>query len=194
MWNSFRQLIEQFAPIQEDDFEKARPFFKELRLAKGDFFIKEGEVSHRLGYLQQGILRSYYISEKGTDTTYCFCTDHHMECSFKSFLQQQPSRLSIQAMEEATLLVIEKNDLNKLFANSLFWSNVGRVLTEYEYLKMELHASEIKTENAKEKYLRLQKEHPVLIRKVPLHYIASYLGITGRHLTRLRKELQAEGL
>lgn len=193
MWTSFRKFIEQLSPVQNDEFEFARPFFREVQLPKGHFFIREGEICKQLAYLHKGILRSFYTNEKGEDVTYCFCTDHHLETSFKSFLLQQPSHISIQAMANSSLLIIEKEDLDRLFAGSLFWSTTGRLLTEREYLKMEEHASDIKAESAREKYLRLLHEHPVLLQKVPLQYIASYLGITSRHLTRLRKEIQVSG-
>jgi CRP-like cAMP-binding protein len=189
MWNAFRQFIAQFIPVEEEAFEAARPYFREVLLQKGDFFVREGEVCGQLGYLHQGLLRSFYLHESGEEMTYCFCSDHQLECAFKSFLLEQPSGISIQALEDSRMLMISKQDLDQLFDSSLFWSRIGRSLTAREYLKMERYAADQKVENAREKYLSLLKEHPDLIGKVPLHYIASYLGISGRHLSRLRREL-----
>lgn len=192
MWHSFKKLLSGFIIVDENAFDSANVFFKEHKLSKGDFFVREGNACNQLAYVYQGILRSFYINEKGEDITYCFCANNDMETSFKSFLLGEPSAISIQALEDTSLLVIDKNDLQHLFDTHLFWSEIGRLLTEQEYLKMELHASTIKNESAKEKYLRLIEERPMLLQKVPLHYIASYLGISNRHLTRLRKEILIE--
>ncbi len=189
MWHSFKKLLSRFIIIDENAFESANDFFKEYRLSKGEFLVKEGTVCNQLAYVNQGILRSFYINEKGEDITYCFCADNDIETSFKSFLLGEPSSISIQALEDTSLLIIDKTDLQLLFDTHLFWSKIGRLLTEQEYLKVELHASAVKNESAKAKYLRLVEERPILLQKVPLHYIASYLGISNRHLTRLRKEI-----
>ncbi len=186
---NFKDLIRKLTEISDEEFEAAKPFFKETVLKKGDFFIREGKVCQHLAYVNKGILRTFYLDEKGEEITYCFCTDNHLETSFKSFILQQPSALSIHALEDSELLVIEYDDLQQLYSNSKVWEKIGRLFSEKEYLKMEEQASARTKETAREKYLRLLEEHPLIIRKSPLTYISSYLGMTTRHLSRLRKEL-----
>lgn len=187
IWEAFREYISKSCNMDEAAFEFARPYFREKRLYKGDYFIREGQLCHQLAFIHKGIFRSFYTDEEGDEKTYCFCSNNDIETSFESFISGKPSSLSIIAMEDAELLWIEKKDLNHLFENYLFWSELGRILVEMEYLKMARHAAETKTETAQDKYLRLMKERPELLQRVPLHYIASYLGISSRHLTRMRK-------
>lgn len=187
MWENFVNIISKLCIPDEEAVKMAQKFFKEEKLSKGTYFVREGEVCNKLAFVSTGLFRSFYINEKGEDVTYCFSKESDMETSFESFISSTPSSLSIIAMEESEFLVIEKDDLNKLLERYLFWNKLSRLLTEAEYLKMTRHAAEIKTESANIKYLNLLKQSPDLLQRVPLHYIASYLGISSRHLTRMRK-------
>ena len=158
---------------------------------KGDFFVKQDKICKQIAFINKGILRTYYLNEKAEETTSCFCTENNFTTSYKSFILQSPSTLSIQAIEETELLVIDFADLQKLYATSLAWQNVGRAFAEKEYIIMEQYACSLNNETAKEKYLRLLKEQPQIIQKAPVNQIASYLGITTRTLSRIRREIIA---
>lgn len=97
--------------------------------------------------------------------------------------------MSIQAIEETKLLVIDYSSLQKLYKSSPVWQNIGRKVAEQEYIVMEKYASVLNNETAKEKYLRLLKEQPTVIQKASVEDIASYLGVTRRTLSRIRKEI-----
>jgi CRP-like cAMP-binding protein len=189
MRDNFKNLIRQTIPISDEEFDETIIFFKGLTLRKGDFFLQQGKVCREIAFINKGILRTYYLNEKGEETTSCFCTEGNLTTSYKSFILQNPSTLSIQALEKTELLAIEHADLQKLYAVSSVWQNLGRAFAEKEYIVMEQYASSLNNETAKEKYLRLLKEQPQIIQKAPVNYIASYLGITTRTLSRIRKEI-----
>ena len=119
-----------------------------------------------------------------------FCTENSLTTSYKSFIVQKPSSLSIQALEDTELLVIDYEHLRKLYSASPAWQNVGRTIAEKEYMVMEQYAFVLNNETAKEKYLRLLKEQPQIIQKAAVNHIASYLGITTRTLSRIRSEIK----
>ena len=190
MKSNFKKHIQQLVSISDKEFEETMIFFKEQTLKKGDFFVQKGKVCRQIAFINKGILRTYYLNEKGEETTSCFCTENNFTTSYKSFILQNASILSIQAMEETELLIIDYIDLQKLYGISPIWQNVGRVFAEKEYIIMEQYASSLNIETAKEKYLRLFKEQPQIIQKAPVSYIASYLGITTRTLSRIRKAIK----
>lgn len=189
MWSAFTGMISRWCTPDEAALAAARIHFKETRLPKGTYFIREGSVCTGLSFIYKGLLRSFYINDNGEEVTSCFSMEGNMETSFESFIAATPSALSIVAMEDTELLSIEKKDLNLLLEKYIFWNRLSRILTEQEYLKMTRHATANQTEPAQVKYCNILKEHPCLLQRVPLHYIASYLGISSRHLTRLRKSL-----
>lgn len=185
----FKTFLKQIAPITTEEFEKALPNFKEISLIKNSFFVQQDKVCRQIAFIQKGTLRTFYINENGEEITSCFCTENNFTTSYKSFILQEPSILSIQAMEDTELLVIDYEDLQKLFKESVVWQTIGRVIAEKQYIVMEQYASVLCNESAKEKYLRLLKEQPGILHKASINDIASYLGITRRTLSRIRKEI-----
>lgn len=189
MTNNFKKFIRQITPISDTEFEQTVIFFTEQILKKGEFFIKQDKVCRQIAFINKGTLRTFYINDKGEETTSCFCTENSLTTSYKSFILQQPSNLSIQALEDTELLVIDYEHLQKLYSTSIVWQNIGRAVAEKEYIVMEQYASVLNNETAKEKYLRLLKEQPNVLQKANLEDIASYLGITRRTLSRIRQEI-----
>jgi CRP-like cAMP-binding protein len=185
----FKSFLQHIVPITETEFAEALFYFKELRLKKGDFFIEQGKVCKHIAFIQYGTLKTYYHNNKAEEITSCFCIANNFTTSYKSFILQTPSKQSIQAIEETQLLSIDFDSLQKLYAKSIVWQNIGRAFAEREYVVMEQYASILNHETAKEKYLRLLKEQPTVIQKASIKDIASYLGVTSRTLSRIRQEI-----
>jgi CRP-like cAMP-binding protein len=187
---NFKNYIRQTVPISDMEFEESSVYFIEKTLKKHEYFVQQGNISKQVAFINKGILRSYYLNEESQEITSCFCVEENLTTSFTSFVLQKPSEISIQAMEETELLIINYEDLQKLYSISLAWQNIGRAFAEKEYIIIEQYASSLNSESAKVKYLRLLKEQPQIIQKAPIQYIASYLGITTRTLSRIRKEIK----
>lgn len=185
----FNQFLNNIVPITDDEFTNTISYFTEQHLKKGDFFVKQDSVCKHIAFIINGTLRTYYLNDKATEITSCFCTTNNLTTSYKSFILQQPSKLILQAIEDTLLLIIDYENLQKLYAQSAVWQNIGRIIAEREYIIMEKYASILNNETAKEKYLRLLKEQPIVLQKASIEDIASYLGITRRTLSRIRKEI-----
>ena len=187
--DKFKNFIRQITPITDSEFASTIIYFKELRLKKRDYFVRQGEVCRQVAFIINGIVRIFYSNSKGEEITSGFCLENDFVTSFKSFTTQQPSELIIQAVDDTELLVVDHDSLQKLYAESRTWLNIGRIVTQNEYLVMEKYASVLSSETAKEKYLRLLKEQPTVLQKAPIEDIASYLGVTRRTLSRIRQEI-----
>ena len=189
MTTNFKNFIRQITPISDTEFEQTVVLFTEQTLQKGDFFVKQDKICRQIAFINKGTLRTFYINDKAEETTSCFCTENSLTTSYKSFILQQPSNLSIQALEDTELLIIDYDHLQKLYSTSIVWQNIGRAVAEKEYIVMEQYASVLNNETAKEKYLRLLKEQPTVLQKANVEDIASYLGVTRRTLSRIRQEI-----
>ena len=187
--DKFKQFLKNISQITDNEFADTISYFTELNLQKGDFFVKQDKICRHIAFILKGTLRTYYINDKAEETTSCFCTENNLTTSYKSFILQQPSNLILQAIEETQLLVIEYENLQKLYAKSTVWQTIGRAVAEREYIVMEQYASILNNETAKEKYLRLLKEQPNVLQKANIEDIASYLGVTRRTLSRIRQEI-----
>ncbi len=186
---SFKLFLNSITPISDKEFENYSQYFTNRSLPKNTYFVVQGKICQEIAFIKKGTLRTYYINEKSEEVTSCFCQENNLTTSYKSFVSQQPSELSIQTIEDSELLVIDYSDLKHLYQQSVIWLNIGRIIAERQYLVMEQYASVLCNESAKEKYLRLLKEQPSIVNKASINDIASYLGITRRTLSRIRKEI-----
>jgi CRP-like cAMP-binding protein len=187
--DKFKTFLKSISPITDKEFADSIPYFSEQNLQKGDFFVKQGKVCRHIAFILKGTLRNYYINDKAEEVTSCFCSENNLTTSYKSFILQQPSTLILQAIEDTQLLLIDYEHLQKLYSKGTAWQTIGRIVTEREYLVMEQYASTLNNETAKEKYLRLLSEQPNVLKKANIQDIASYLGVTRRTLSRIRKEM-----
>ena len=185
----FKQFLKSISTISDKEFEETISYFSEKQLQKGDFFVKQFSVCRQVGFIVKGTIRIYYINQKDEETTYGFCQENCLTTSVKSFISQTPSDLILQALEDTDLLTIDYDKLNLLYKNYPTWQNIGRIITQNEFLNMEQYASVLNNETAKEKYLRLLKEQPNVLQKANIEDIASYLGVTRRTLSRIRQEI-----
>lgn len=184
-----KRFLQSLAPITDQEFADSYHNFSKTELKKGDFFIRQGKICRHIAYINRGTLRNFYINDKGEEVTSCFCSKNSLTTSYKSFIFQQPSDLSIQALEETELMVIAHDSLQKLYSSSIVWQNIGRSIAEREYFVMEKYASVLNNESAEKKYLRLLKEQPEILQKANIEDIATYLGVTRRTLSRIRQKL-----
>lgn len=184
-----QQFFQNFKLFSKNEIDDFLIYFKERKLAKNDFFVKEGEKCKEIAFIQSGIFRSYYVSEEGKDNTYCFRFPNDLLASYSSFISDQPSIENLQAISEATLLVIKKEKIQELASENPKWSEFLRMIAEQEYLELEKRFFQLQRDSSTKRYLFLIKNQPDYIQKIPLQYLASYLGITQRHLSRIRKEI-----
>ena len=105
-----------------------------------------------------------------------------------SFLYDGPQRENIVALENSKILAISREDLFKLYDHNWKWQQAGRVLTELNFVRVEKRGICLQTLNARERYEELLKEMPGLIERVPLQYIASYLGMSPETFSRIRSK------
>lgn len=187
--DKFKLFLKNISSITDNEFGNTLSYFSEQNVQKGDFFVKQDKVCRHIAFILKGTLRTYYINDKAEEITSCFCTENNLTTSYKSFILQKPSNLILQAIEDTQLLVIDYENLQKLYAKSIVWQTIGRAVAEREYIIMEQYASILNNETAKEKYLRLLKEQPNVLQKANIEDIASYLGVTRRTLSRIRKEI-----
>lgn len=187
--DKFKHFLQKIAPISDEEFAETIVHFVPVHLQKGDFFVKQDKICRHIGFILQGTIRIYYINQNAEETTHGFCQENCLTTSFKSFISQTPSHLILQALEDTDLLTIDYDHLNLLYKNYPCWLNIGRIITQNEFLVMEQYASVLNNESAKEKYLRLLHEQPDILQKATVEDVASYLGVTRRTLSRIRKEI-----
>lgn len=185
---SLRQVIKDAISLAESDLEFMLSLFEPLTLKKGDYFLEVGQRCNLVAFIRTGMLRIHYPNTKGEETTCYFSLPNEFITSFPSFTTQNPSTENIQAILPTELFVISKQNLEQLYQKIPSTQEFGRKAAENLTMIMEKRISLFLNNSAEERYEFLLKDNPILIQTVPLQYLASYLGISPQHLSRLRKK------
>lgn len=158
--------------------------------------LKENEVSLNAYFIEKGIVRAWYNND-GKDVTFQFFMENTMFSSLESFRKGLPSMVSFETIEPCVLWQIDKTSLDNILEeiyeipelrNKFMDSVFERV---FDYMK---HFFSFIKNTPQQRYIDLSQQKPEIIKRVPQHYIASYLGITTVHLSRIKSKILKDRL
>jgi CRP-like cAMP-binding protein len=172
-----------------EDVDLITEKFHPKKIPKGDHFVTEGRTSKHLGFIGEGFLQ-YYINVDGEEKTTYSVGANNFVASLVSFLKQEPSRENIRAIVDSTIWVIEKSDLNQLLNIVPGFSAFYIGILEWQICCIDESRLDAIMLNAQERYEKMMKKEPALIQQIPLQYLASILGVTPRHLSRIRNNIR----
>lgn len=152
---------------------------------KGEFFIQEGQPNKEIGFNIKGAFRQFYIRRKKEINVH-FILENDFLVAYPSMLLKQPSKYYIQAMEDSEVVVYPTDDLEKLYSSTRNWERYGRKVAQHILLQLNDQLESFLSSNGGERYLELTQNHPEWLRRIPLQYLASYLGLEKETLSRLR--------
>lgn len=181
------KYIQTYFGVGKDDLTRISAFFKPVTLNKGDFFLKTGNYSDRLGFVQTGIVREF-VTIDDKDITKWISTKGYFVVDIHSFYFHQPARWSIQALTDCELHVINRNDYEKIKTIVPRWTELEKLFIAKCFAVLEDRIVQHLSMSAQERYTQLFNFNKELFNQVPLQYLASMLGMTPETLSRLRKK------
>jgi CRP-like cAMP-binding protein len=188
--NLISEILHKFhvSQLSEETVLALSKELKPVSIKKGAYFLRAGQVSTSVGLIKEGVFRVFYLSNDKEHTSYFNVeTRNPFVAAFTSFLKQEPSKESIQALEDCTVLTLTYSALQKLYATYPEMERLGRLLAEQNYLLAMERIYDLQQQKADFKYNKFMELYPGLLNRIPHHYIASYLGVTPESLSRLRK-------
>lgn len=171
--------------IAAEELSEITEGFKFKKIAKGDFFTEEGKTSKYLAFITKGLFQ-YYYSKDGKEVTTYVTGENSFLASVTSFFKQQPSKENVRALSDSEVWQIHFTDLVKLKTSNQAFRTFYINAMEGLVVAMDETRSNLITLSAEERYAVLMKEEPALLQQIPLQYLASILGVTPRHLSRIR--------
>lgn len=183
-----RQFINTITPMSDKDWLFFSSKLKKTTLKKKTTILKVQEKEEYLSFLEKGIVR-YYIPKEENDITFGFSFENSFITGYDSFLTQLPSSYQIETLTEATLWRISLQDLEDVYKNTENGESIGRKMAENMFLVKSKRELSLLSKSAEERYLDLFAERPILLKQVPLKYIASYIGISPQALSRIRSRI-----
>ena len=175
--------------LTNDEISALRNLAVPRTLDKDEFFIRENTACNEIAFIQEGLMRSFYTDRQGREITYCILFENRFMTPYSSLITGEPTPENIQALMQTELLVVQKNEFMQLTRKSPNWVKLQKHVAEQEYIALEKRVFALQKKDAKQRYLELMENHPEYILNIPLKYLASYLGITVRHLSRIRREI-----
>ena len=180
------RLIEK---VKEDkvNWDKFGDIFIERKIESKSVLLNAGEIANYVHFVKKGCLREWF-NKDGKDITFQFFMEGQPVASIDSFMNGEPSLFSIESIEPSIIISVRKDDFEKLFTiypefKDRFQSFIFQRFRNYA----QLFLSRI-TDTPKERYDDLIKNKPEIIKRIPQHYIASFLGITPVSLSRIRNK------
>ncbi|MGE0929712.1 Crp/Fnr family transcriptional regulator [Peijinzhouia sedimentorum] len=184
------QLKKRF-PLDNNKWLEYESYFKQIVVPAKTILLQEGDTAKKVFFIEKGCIRVWF-NNNGKDITFQFFFEGDRVSSTESFKKNIPSIVSIETIEPCALWTINKKDMDKIMNDCFEVPEIRRKLIDVlfdrniHYMK---HCLSFIKDTPQQRYLNLLKEKPQIIKRVAQHYIASYLGISTVHLSRIKSQL-----
>ncbi len=182
------QLLEKIPRLRKN-WARYAGLLTEIEVPARTVLLREGERSRKMYFVKKGSLRAS-LNSRGRDITMQFFFENESVASIESFRSDTPSPITITSIEPSTLLVLRKNDFERLLSEV---PEIKDFMLEIAFRRFgqytRLFVSHL-TLTPRQRYLQLLKENPAILQRVPQKYIASYHGMTPVSLSRIRRNIR----
>lgn len=187
--HSLFQHLDAIRPMNEQLRERLITDLEIVEVPKKTVLLRDGETADYLYVVLSGLLRSYYIKD-GNEVCSRFMKENHIVVSVNSFYARKPGYEFIEALENSTLARIHYNRLQQLYKDHDSFNYTARVLTEQYFTLSEQRLYLLRKQKAEERYLYFLENYADLMNRVPLQYIATFLGMNLETLSRIRRKIK----
>jgi CRP-like cAMP-binding protein len=177
--------LDLFYPLPEPARSEFGAVWRYNQAHKGQHLLRDGTVSDYLYFIASGVVRLYY-HKQDREVTEWLAPGPSFFFSIQSFFERKPSHLAIHVIENAEIMALHHDDLMWLCERRHEVEKLLRRMVTKSLLLSQIRMESIQFETAQQRYQRLIEQNPDIVQRVPLAYIASFLGITQETLSRVR--------
>lgn len=186
--NKLLYFLKNWAGISEEEEPIILSAFETVSIKKKKDVLIAGTPCKYLYFITKGCLRSFYVDSKGVEHIYQIRMENGWISDLESFFTQEPAKYTIEALEDSEMLRISFDRMEQLYREVPKLERYFRILFQKAYINALKRLNASMWDTALERYNDMLKEQPDMFQRVPLVYIASYLGITPESLSRIRKQ------
>lgn len=178
-----------FGSLNPQQIELIKNKAEVKQIKKDTYYQEAGKIPREVIFLTEGIMRICYYNSKGDDVTKYFVSEGSFLVDINSYLQHIPSSEYAQAITDCNYIVLSKSDMEELSNTIIVWDEIISKITAKGMADKVRKISMMMAEDATERYRNFLINFPNVANRIPLGYLASYLGITQSSLSRIRKQL-----
>lgn len=188
MFESLAVYLREGAGLNDEELKLVKQVTIERKLRKRQYLLQEGDVSYYNCFVAKGCLRLYRIGKDGSEHILRFAIENWWMSDYESYNSGDPAKGNIDALEDSELLLIKKQDFDGLTNSIAKFRLFKERLDARSYDASQKRILSNISETAEEKYLNFIKTYPKIYDRVPLHMIASFLGVSRETLSRVRQQ------
>ncbi|MCG2616263.1 Crp/Fnr family transcriptional regulator [Terrimonas sp. NA20] len=186
--NELIAALSWFHPVSDEIAEFFRHHLFPIKLPKKKLLLKAGMVCGHLYFIKKGAIRGF-LKHGAKEITTWITVDGEIVTSIGGLNGQQASKEYIQSVEASELLAMKFEDLEKLYDTFPAFNIIGRKLLQKYYHDAENRALLVRIPKAEHRYLHFIDTQSHLANRIPLTYIASYLGLRLETLSKVRSKI-----
>ncbi|MBD2701333.1 Crp/Fnr family transcriptional regulator [Spirosoma sp. BT702] len=185
----FFSYIEEIIPLPETDKESIRQSFKPIFVPKDTIIEPAGQIPQYHNFIVSGFMRNFHLDKDNNEITVDLNKGSRFFTSYFHFMNRSVSNENLHCITDCELLRISRDDVDASAKRSTTLKDYTIQILQKHLEEDKQRLNDMTTLTAEERYEKFLSEKPAIIQNVPLRHVASYLGITQRHLSRLRKEI-----
>lgn len=189
MFNVLFQTVSQLIDMPDTDKSLCFQYCQPVSFPKNTIIERAGKVPQHQYFIVSGIMRNFYLNDLGEEVTTDMNNDNRFFTSYTHFANRTISNENIECVTECQLLRIKRDDVDILYQKSMILKEFTILLFEKIFEQERNRIKELTTLTSEHRYLKFIEEQPNIIQKVPLQYIASYLGMKPGTISRIRRKL-----
>ena len=189
MFEVLFQKLDEKIQLTGEEKQLCKSFFSPKKLRRRQYILQEGDVCKYVAFVEKGMLRSYTIDDKGNEHIMQFAFEGWWIADQYSFLTGEPAVYTIDALEDAELLLLSKQAEEELLLKIPKFERYFRLLLQNSLIATQRRLIASLSQSAEERYQQLINGCPTIPQRVPQHMMASFLGITPETLSRIRKQI-----
>ncbi|RKO68757.1 Crp/Fnr family transcriptional regulator [Sphingobacterium puteale] len=185
---SIIESINKHIALSENELLIFLSSLKRKKIDRKSLILAQGQVCEYIYFVESGALRAFYLDESGKESTIMFAIKDWWVTDMYCFINQKPSMLMIEAIEDSLVYQLKKTDLDDLYINVPQFEKLFRILMQNAYIREQLRVIDNLSLSAEERYEIFINKYPEVAHKVKQKQIASYLGITAEFLSMIKNK------
>ena len=186
--DAIKRAIKSMIALSDEEMAGLLQRCHESAFQRGELLSEPGKIPDKIFFISKGVIRVALQDNSGAEHTLHFALENEFIADYAQFIRKQPALYALQALEETQTVVLPRSAVEWGYDNLREGQKLGRLIAEYYFIYQDNRISNTYIRSPRERYDQISEVFPNIHNRVPQHMIASYLGISSVHLSRLKKQ------